>query len=458
MNLVVQKYGGTSLCDANKIRHAAQRIAAEDRYVVAVVSAMGSTTDTMLNLAHDITDSPHARELDVLLSTGERASAAALALALHELGVPARSFSGRDGGILTDGVHGSASIVSVDAVRIRECVHSGIVPVVTGFQGVATDTGELTTLSRGGSDTTAVALAAALGAEVCEIFTDVEGVFTADPRHVAEARKVDHLSYGDMAELAAHGAAVLAHPSVEYARNHRVALHVRPSATHAAGTWVTGSHPIPPDGERFTAVGIAHQTGRLCGQLDGVDPVALTAITAALADPVLSAEIVDDATAGSASAARPLRFIAPAANRHEAERVLADLHAAGAFTRRHWSGPMGKVSLVGRGLPAHHNEVRNLVVDTLKTHRTSVQDMTVHSRRISITCAEHDVFNVATQLHRTFLPPAPAQTTGPAQETAQPRRSPDGATWNENAAAPRPALDAELPRLRDRLATQRDSR
>ncbi|MFD2350843.1 aspartate kinase [Nonomuraea ferruginea] len=264
MDLVIQKYGGTSLGDAGKIRRVARRIAAADGSVVAVVSAMGRTTNSMIELARDLTDTPHARELDLLLSTGEQASAAALAIALHELGVPARSFSAHDCGIITDGVHGRARIVNVDPVRIRECVQDGHVPVVSGFQGLSADNGELTTLSRGGSDTTAVALAAALRARVCEIFTDVEGVFTADPRHVADARKVDRLFYEDMAELAACGATVLAHPSVEYAGAHRVPVHVRSSTTEAAGTWVTGFRSAAPlDGERFTAVGVAHRTGQL---------------------------------------------------------------------------------------------------------------------------------------------------------------------------------------------------
>ncbi|MBB5780233.1 aspartate kinase [Nonomuraea jabiensis] len=406
MNLVIQKYGGTSLGDVSKISHAAKRIAAADGSVVAVVSAMGSATDTMLDLARSLTATPHARELDLLLSTGEQASAAALALALNELGVPARSFSARDGGIITDGVHGCARIVSVDPARIRECVATGQVPVVTGFQGIAADSGELTTLSRGGSDTTAVALAAALRAEACEIFTDVEGVFTADPRLIAEARKLDQLSYEDMAELAAGGATVLAHSSVEYASTHRVPVHVRSSTTETAGTWVTGLRSAaPPDGERFTAVGVAHRTGQLRCRLDGVGPTALTAVAAALADPLLHVDMLGRPTAGSPCS---LRFVVNAADRDQVDGVLADLRAAGAFTKCHWSGPMGKVSLVGRGFRARHPRVR-LLLDTLKAQGVAVRDVTVHARRISITCAEHDVLDAVTRLHRMFLDPTPCE-------------------------------------------------
>jgi aspartate kinase len=406
MDLVIQKYGGTSLGDVSRISHAAKRIAAADGSVVAVVSAMGGATDTMLDLARNLTARPHARELDLLLSTGEQASAAALALALHELGVPARSFSARDGGIITDGVHGCARIVSVDPVRIRECVATGHVPVVTGFQGIAADSGELTTLSRGGSDTTAVALAAALRAEACEIFTDVEGVFTADPRLIAEARKLDQLSYEDMAELAAGGATVLAHSSVEYASTHRVPVHVRSSTTETAGTWVTGLRSIAPlDGERFTAVGVAHRTGQLRCRLDGVAPTALAAVAAALSDPLLHVDMLGHLSAGTPWS---LRFVVNAADRDQVDGVLADLRAADAFTGRHWSGPVGKVSLVGRGFRTHHPQVR-LLLDTLKTGGVTVRDLTVHARRISITCAEHDVLNAVTHLHRTFLDPTPAK-------------------------------------------------
>ncbi|TKK77335.1 aspartate kinase [Herbidospora galbida] len=398
MDLVIQKYGGTSLGDVDKIGHAAQRIAAANGSVVAVVSAMGGTTDAMLGLARELTDNPHARELDLLLSTGEQASAAALAMALHELGVPARSFNARDGGIVTDGVHGCASIVNVRPGLIRECVQTGYVPVVTGFQGVAAGTGELTTLSRGGSDTTAVALAAALRAQACEIFTDVEGVFTADPRHVADARKLDHLSYEDMAELAAGGATVLAHSSVELAGAHRVPIHVRSSTTDGAGTWVTSA---PPDDGRFTAVGVAHRTGQLRCRLDGVDPAALTTIAATLADLPMPVDVLDHLTDG---AGYSLRFMVCAPDRDQVNELLADLRAAGAYTGCHWSAPMGTVSLVGRGFRPHHPQVR-LLPDTLRTAGVTVRDMTVRPRRISVTCPEPDVLKAVTRLHGLFLTP-----------------------------------------------------
>jgi aspartate kinase len=400
MDLVIHKYGGTSLGDPSKIASAAKRIATADSPVVAVVSAMGKTTDTMIDLAHGLTDTPHERELDLLLSTGEQVSAAALAMALHERGVPARSFSAHDGGIITDGVHGCARIVDVDPVRIRECLQTGLVPVVTGFQGIAADSGELTTLDRGGSDTTAVALAAALDAETCEIFTDVEGVFTADPRHVADARKLDALSYEDMAELVTGGATVLAHSSVEYASTHHVPLHVRSSSTETAGTWVTCScSAVPPDGRPFASVGVTYRTGQLRCRLEGVDPTALSAVASALAEPMPSVDILDPQIGGTACS---LRFIVDAADRERIDEALAGLYAAGAFTRRHWSGPVARVSLVGRGFRPHHPQLRFMLA-TLATHGVAVRDVTVHARRISVTCAEHDVLRAVTHLHRMFL-------------------------------------------------------
>lgn len=402
MDLVIQKYGGTSLGDVDKIGHVAKRIAAAQGPVVAVVSAMGGTTDAMLGLARELTDNPHARELDLLLSTGEQASAAALAMALHELGVPARSFNARDGGILTDGVHGCANIVTVRPGLIRECVETGYVPVVTGFQGIAAGSGELTTLSRGGSDTTAVALAAALRAEACEIFTDVEGVFTADPRHVADARKLDRLSYEEMAELAAGGAGVLAHSSVELAGAHRVPVHVRSSATDSTGTWVTSGPPDdPPDDGRFAAVGVAHRTGRLRCRLDGVDPAALTTIAAALAELPPPVDVLDHLAAGTGYS---LRFTVDAADRDQVDELLAGLRAAGACAGCHWSPPMGTVSLVGRGFRPHHPQVR-LLPDTLRSSGVRVRDLTVRPRRISVTCAEPDVLTAVTRLHGLFLTP-----------------------------------------------------
>src|SRR3954469_16923276 len=229
MSLLVQKFGGTSVADPDRIRAVADHVVRTRRQghdVVVVVSAMGKTTDDLLRLAGDVSPRPPGRELDMLLTAGERISMALLCMAIDDLGVPASSFTGSQAGILTDTEHGKAKILEVRGDRIREALADGRVPVVAGFQGVSTEL-DITTLGRGGSDTTAVALAAALGAEACEIYTDVDGVFTADPRILPNARKLHAVSYGEMLEMAASGARVLQLRSVEFARNHDVKLHVR---------------------------------------------------------------------------------------------------------------------------------------------------------------------------------------------------------------------------------------
>ena len=241
MSLVVQKFGGSSVADAESITRVARRIVATKALghdVVVAVSAMGDTTDDLVDLAHSITDRPDPREMDMLLTTGERISMALLAMAIKSLGVDARSFTGSQAGMMTDSQHGAARIVDVTPDRVREALDEGAVAIVAGFQGFNRDSRDITTLGRGGSDTTAVALAAALNAEVCEIYTDVDGVFTADPRIVPKAHKVDVVTYEEMLELAAAGAKVLHIRAVEYARRHGVPLHVRSSFSDSQGTLV----------------------------------------------------------------------------------------------------------------------------------------------------------------------------------------------------------------------------
>ena len=244
MALIVQKYGGSSVADAESIKRVAARIVETHRAgneVVVVVSAMGDTTDELLDLANAVTDSPTGRELDMLLTAGERISMSLLAMAIKRLGDEARSYTGSQAGMITDEKHGSARIVEVTPGRVRAALDHGAVAIVAGFQGFNRITGDITTLGRGGSDTTAVALAAALGADVCEIYTDVDGIFTADPRVVPTARKIDVVTSEEMLELAAAGAKVLYIRAVEYARRHGVVLHVRSSFSHNEGTLVVSS-------------------------------------------------------------------------------------------------------------------------------------------------------------------------------------------------------------------------
>src|SRR5690606_22162068 len=244
MALVVQKYGGSSVADAESIKRVAKRIAESKRAgndVVVVVSAMGDTTDELIDLAQQISPRPPQREMDILLTAGERISMSLLAMAIDKLGVKAKSFTGQQAGLLTDAVHGKARIVDVVPHRIRQTLSKGQVAIVAGFQGVSTSN-DVTTLGRGGSDTTAVALAAGLDADVCEIYTDVDGIFSADPRIVTGARKIDRVTYEEMLELAASGAKVLALRAVEYARRYDVPVHVRSSFSGKTGTLVTGTH------------------------------------------------------------------------------------------------------------------------------------------------------------------------------------------------------------------------
>lgn len=241
MSLIVQKFGGSSVADAESIMRVARRIVAtreSGHDVVVAVSAMGDTTDELVDLAHQITDAPDPRELDMLLTTGERISMALLAMAIKSLGHEARSYTGSQAGMMTTAQHGEARIVDVSPDRIREALADGAIAIVAGFQGFNRDSKDITTLGRGGSDTTAVALAAALGAEVCEIYTDVDGVFTADPRIVTKAHKVDRVTFEEMLELAAAGAKVLHIRAVEYARRHGVTIHVRSSFADTEGTFV----------------------------------------------------------------------------------------------------------------------------------------------------------------------------------------------------------------------------
>ncbi len=241
MALVVQKFGGTSLADAGRIRHVAERIIESrkaENQVVVVVSAMGETTDDLMELATDVSDQPHPREMDMLLTAGERISMALVAMAIEGAGMPAVSFTGSQAGILTTSAHGEAEIVDITPFRVRDALDEGKVVIVAGFQGVSPDSKDVTTLGRGGSDTTAVALAAALAADVCEIYTDVDGIFTADPAIVADARKLDEITFDEMYEYAAAGAGVLMPGSVDFGRRYRIPIHVRSSLHHGAGTWV----------------------------------------------------------------------------------------------------------------------------------------------------------------------------------------------------------------------------
>ncbi|MCP2261669.1 aspartate kinase [Streptoalloteichus tenebrarius] len=430
MSLLVQKFGGTSVGDAARVRAVARRVhdsRAAGHDVVVVVSAMGSTTDKLVALAQELSTAPASPHHDLLLSTGEVASTAALALALAELGVAARPLSGPEAGILTDGVHGRARIVHVDPAPLTRSLGEGVVPVVAGFQGAATATGALTTLARGGSDTTAVALAAALGADACEIYTDVDGVFTSDPRHVAHAHKLDAIGYEDMAEMVAGGARVLAQSAVEHAAAHRVPVHVRSSALPSPGTWVGNSPAGAVDAPHRPVVGLAHQAGQWRCRVADVGDEALPAVFGALTRTSVPLDLV------RVDADSTLSFTVHADDRAEVRAALAELRTRGDLPGDEWSGPFGKVSLVGRGI-GRHPDVLPGALAALRAGGITVQGVAIHPRRLALLCQESDLMPAVLALHEAFL----EQESEPARAWAS---LPGTSGWLE---ANDPALDDEL--------------
>jgi len=338
---LVLKFGGTSVADPEKIRRVAARLVAAKRAggrVVGVVSAMGQHTDELVALAREVSPRPEPRELDMLISVGERVSCALVAMAISDLDQQAISLTGSQAGIVTDTVHGKAKIVEVRApglARIHQALDEDKIVLVAGFQGVSTDF-NITTLGRGGSDTTAVALAAALSADACEIYTDVDGVFTADPRIVPDARKLHAVSYEEMLEMAASGARVLALRSVEFARNHGVKLHVRSTFTEETGTWITEEDERML--EKAMISGVTHTLEEAVYRVEGVDRADLFS---ALAEAPVSVDTIIQ-TDG------PILFSAPVEDREQTAAVLDRLGAK-------WNEQdgLGKVSVIGAGMKSH---------------------------------------------------------------------------------------------------------
>ncbi|SHF89431.1 aspartate kinase [Streptoalloteichus hindustanus] len=398
MSLLVQKFGGTSVGNAARIQAVARRVrdcreAGHD--VVVVVSAMGSTTDELAALAQELSSAPSSPHHDQLLSTGELVSTAALALALAELGVAAQPVSGPDAGILTDGVHGRARIVHVDPAPLTRWIKQGVVPIVAGFQGAAATGGALTTLARGGSDTTGVALAAALAADACEIYTDVDGVFTSDPRHVANARMIETIGYEDMAEMVTGGARVLAQSAVEYAAANRVPVHVRSSLKPEPGTMV-GTESPREGAPGQDVVGLAHQKGQWRCRIPDVGEEALPAVFGTLTGTSVPLDLV------RVDADNSLLFTVQADDRLEIEAALAELRESSDIGADEWTGPFGKVSLVGRGIGSHP-EVLPGVLGVLRARGIAVQGIAIHPRRLALLCQEEDLMPAVLALHAAFL-------------------------------------------------------
>ncbi|HEV8601993.1 MAG TPA: aspartate kinase [Gaiellaceae bacterium] len=381
---LVMKFGGSSVADAERLQAVARRLAAAreaGNRVVAVLSAMGDTTDELVRLAYEMSPRPKPRELDMLISVGERISCALCAMAIHDLGHEAISLTGSQAGIVTDTAHGKAKIVDIRARRIHEALDEERIVLVAGFQGVSTDY-DITTLGRGGSDTTAVALAAALGAEACEIYTDVDGVHTADPRVVPEARKLHAVSYEEMLEMAASGARVLQLRSVEFARNHDVKLHVRSSFSEAGGTWIREEDERML--EKALISGVTHTAEETVYRVEGVGTARLFQ---ALAEAGANVDTVVRTGA-------ELVFSAP--DRAETESALDRLGAK-------WSArdDLAKVSIVGAGMKSHPG-VAAKAFSTLE--ELGIEPEIVTTSPIKITCfvARGDVERAVQALHAAF--------------------------------------------------------
>jgi aspartate kinase len=388
---LVMKFGGSSVADPQKIKDVARRIVAAreaGNRVVAVLSAMGDTTDDLVGLAYEVSPKPKPRELDMLISVGERISCALAAMAIHDLGAEAISLTGSQAGIVTDTVHGRAKIVDVRARRIHEALDQDRIVLVAGFQGVSTDF-DITTLGRGGSDTTAVALAAALGAEVCEIYTDVEGVFTADPRLVPEARKLHAVSHEEMLELAASGAKVLQVRSVEVARNHGVKLHVRSTFSAADGTWIREEDERML--EKALISGVTHTLEETLYRVEGTTPARLFA---ALADAGVNVDTI-------VRTGPEIVFSAPADDRGAAAEVLDRLGLD-------WSArdDLGKVSVIGAGMKSHPG-VAAKAFETLAD--AGIEPAVVTTSPIKIAChvRSDEVDKAVAALHHSFELDAP---------------------------------------------------
>jgi aspartate kinase len=404
MSLVVQKYGGSSVGDAERIKRVAGRIVDAKRAgndVVVVVSAMGDSTDELLDLAQQVSPLPPPRELDMLLTAGERISMALLAMAIANLGFEARSFTGSQAGVITDSSHGRARIIDVAPGRIRTALDSGYIAIVAGFQGVSQDTKDITTLGRGGSDTTAVALAAALGADVCEIYTDVDGVFTADPRRVPHARRLARISYEEMLEMAASGAKILMLRCVEYARRYGVKVHVRSSFSDLDGTWVVDV-PEEEQVEQAIISGVAHDLSEARVTVVGVPdkPGEAAGIFRAVADAEINIDMIVQNVSGS-TGRTDISFTLPKSDGQKAMAALEKVRPQIGFESLLYDDHVGKVSLVGAGMRSHPG-VSAKFFEALAAAAVNVQNISTSEIRISVVCQDTDVNAAVRAVHDAF--------------------------------------------------------
>ena len=402
MSLIVQKYGGTSVADPERINAVADRVVEtrqQGNQVVVVVSAMGHTTDQLIELAKAVTPDPSAREMDMLLTSGERITMALTAMAIHARGIEAISLTGSQAGILTDGTHGSARIKEIRGDRVQQGLDAGKVVIVAGFQGVDPASKEITTIGRGGSDATAVALAAVLGADVCEIYTDVDGVFTSDPRIVPGAKKLDEVSFDEMLELSASGAGVLMTRSVEVGRRYNIPIHVRSSFHRGSGTWVKEATL-----EQAIIRGIAHDRSEAKVTVRGVPDQP--GVAAALFEPLAERGVNVDMIVQNVGhdGLTDISFTVPresAANASEvAGKVANELGAAGVEIDEN----VGKVSLVGAGMKSHPGVAAG-VFRALSDAGINIEMISTSTIRISCIVRGHQVDDAVRALHDAFDPP-----------------------------------------------------
>ncbi len=425
MALVVQKYGGSSVADADGIKRVAQRIVATHKAgnrVVVVVSAMGDSTDELIDLANQVSPLPPGRELDMLLTAGERISMALLAMAIANLGLEAQSFTGSQAGVITDSAHGRARIIDVTPGRIATALDGGAIPIVAGFQGVSQTSKDITTLGRGGSDTTAVALAAALRADVCEIYTDVDGVFTADPRIVRVARKIPRLSYEEMLEMAACGTKVLMLRCVEYARRYDVPIHVRSSFSNKVGTWVSGhaGHKTETgqlstalagagedveesDVEQAIISGVAHDVSEAKITVVGVpDRIGEAAgIFRVVAGAGINIDMIVQNVSAVATGRTDISFTLPRADGQAAMSALRQLQSAIGFESLLYDDRIGKVSLIGAGMRSHPG-VTATFFGALAEAGVNIEMISTSEIRISVVVGQKDVNDAVNAAHKAF--------------------------------------------------------
>ncbi|MDT9593456.1 aspartate kinase [Nocardioides zeae] len=405
MSIVVQKYGGSSVADAAGIKRVAQRIVATKKKghdVVVVVSAMGDTTDELRDLAEQVTPMPPPRELDMLLTAGERMSMALVAMAIHSLGYEARSFTGSQAGVITDSAHGKAKIIDITPGRIEQAIGEGSIAIVAGFQGVSQDTKDVTTLGRGASDTTAVALAAALGAEVCEIYSDVDGVFTADPRIVPKARKLDRVSTEEMLEMAANGAKILHLRCVEYGRRHTMPIHVRSTFSQKEGTWIIPEQQGDPMEDAIIS-GVAHDKSQAKITVVGVpDKVGEAArIFETLATTGANLDMVVQNVSAAATGLTDISFTLAREDGQSAVTALAALQEQVGFDKLLYDDQIGKVSLIGAGMKSHPGITATFFA-ALASTGVNIEMISTSEIRISVVIDQTQIEDAVRAAHTAF--------------------------------------------------------